>query len=364
MKKVEIKLVNGDKATVFDNDKMKALKSENYNFLFKKEDGFFARWGKTTEDDGDFSVSWPEIIDMEISTSCHGVGKVCSFCYKSNNPKGDYMNFETFKKVFAKLPPTITQLAAGIGDIDGNPDMFKIFDYCRKNGVIPNVTINGARMTPELYDNLAKYCGAVAVSVYDKNVTYNAIKELTDRGMTQINIHFMISTQTIDQAYEVIDDVQSDPRLAKMNAVVFLSLKQKGNAKIGFTQLSQEKFNELCKYALSKNTRFGFDSCSSTKFFNYLDSDESLTKEFKEQMYQCIEPCESSVFSSYISCGDSKNGPKYYPCSFCEGIKGWEDGIDILSADNFIDDVWYNEKTQNFKKKLLSCGRDCPIYTI
>jgi len=364
MNKTEIRLANGDRAIIAENDKIKILKSKSYNFFFDKSNGMFMRWGETKEDDGDPSLSWPEIVDMEISTSCHGVGKPCKFCYKSNTPKGTYMNFETFKKVFAKLPPTITQLAAGIGDIDGNPDIWKIFEHCRENGIIPNVTINGARMTSEYFDNLAKYCGAVAVSVYDKELTYNAIKELTNRNMTQINIHFMISNESIDMAYKVIDDMQSDPRLEKMNAIVFLSLKIKGNAKTGYTQLSQEKFNNLCKYALSKDIRFGFDSCSSSKFNSYLESDKSLTAEFKNKMDQCIEKCESSVFSSYVSCGDSKNGPKYYPCSFCEGIEGWEDGIDILSCNNFIDDVWYNEKTQNFKKKLLSCDRDCPIYKI
>lgn len=360
MKKTEIKLVNGDNAILVEDAKVKVLKSPSYNYLFDKNNGFFCRWGKTQEDDGDLNLSWPEIIDMEISTACHGVGAPCKFCYKSNTSKGEYMTIDTFKKVFSKLPPTITQLAAGIGDIDSNPDMWKIFEHCRENGVIPNVTINGARMTPEYFDNLAKYCGAVACSVYDKELTYNAIKELTDRGMNQINIHYMISEQSVAGAYDVINDMQNDPRLSKMNAVVFLSLKQKGNAKTGYTQLSQEKFNDLCKYALSKNTRFGFDSCSSRKFFNYLDSDSSLTDEFKKKMYECIEPCESSVFSSYVSVD-----AKYYPCSFCEGVNAdWKDGLSVLDCNDFITDIWYNEKTQNFKKKLLSCDRDCPIYTI
>lgn len=360
MKKTEIKLINGDNAVLVEDSKIKMLKSENYNFVFDKSNGFFARWGKTQDDDGDPNLSYPEIIDMEISTSCHGVGKPCKFCYKSNVAKGEYMDIETFKKVFAKLPPTITQLAAGIGDIDSNPDMWKIFEHCRENGVIPNVTINCARMTTEYFDNLAKYCGAVACSAYDTELTYTAIKELTDRGMKQINIHYMISDQSVEGAYKIIDDMQSEPRLSKMNAIVFLSLKQKGNAKTGYTQLSQEKFNDLCKYALSKKINFGFDSCSSRKFFNYLDSDDTLTKEFKEQMYKCIEPCESSIFSSYVSVDG-----KYYPCSFCEGVNDeWKDGLSVLDCDDFITDIWYNEKTQNFKKKLLSCNRDCPIYSI
>jgi len=357
--KTEIKLTNGDVATIVDNKDIKILKSPDYNFYFDKKSGLFCRWGKTEDDDGDINLSLPEIIDMEISTTCHGIDKPCKFCYKSNTSKGEYMTFETFKKVFSKLPPTITQLAAGIGDIDANPDMWKIFAYCRKQGVIPNVTINGARMIPEYFDNLAKYCGAVACSVYDKELTYNAIKELTDRGMSQINIHFFLSTETETLAYEVLNDIQNDPRLKKMNACVFLSLKKKGNAKTGFTQLSQEKFNDLCKFAISKNIKIGFDSCSSDKFFKYLDSDKSLTEEFKKQMDQCIEKCESSIFSAYISCSS-----QYFPCSFCEGTKGWEKGIDIINCKDFITDVWQNPKTIAFRKKLLSCNRNCTIYNI
>lgn len=362
MKKTQIKFINGDIATIIDTDKRKTLISENYKFIFDKKTGEFARWGKTLEDDGDPNVSLPEIVDMEISTICHGVGTPCKFCYKSNTSKGEYMTFETFKKIFTKLPASITQLAAGIGDIDSNPDMWKIFDYCRnndKNTVIPNVTINADRMTSEYFDNLAKYCGAVAVSCYNKDLTYNAIKELTDRGMKQINIHFMISENTINDAYNVMHDMKTDPRLSKMNAIVFLSLKKRGNAKTGFTQLSQDKFNELSKYAIKNNIRFGFDSCSSTKYFNYLESDETLSDEFKTQMNQCVEKCESSMFSSYISCDGN-----YYPCSFCEGIEGWEDGLSVLECNDFLIDIWFNEKTQKFKEKLLSCNRDCPIYKI
>ena len=58
------------------------------------------------------------------------------------------------------------QIAFGIGSIDANPDMFPIFDYCRANGVVPNVTINGYNLTDEIATRLANTCGAVAVSFY------------------------------------------------------------------------------------------------------------------------------------------------------------------------------------------------------
>ena len=356
---MNIKLINGEIAELLENEKFKLLRSENYNYIFHKDNGFFARWGKTEEDDGDIDQSLPEIIDMEISTVCHGIDKPCKFCYKSNTSHGEYMTFDIFKNIFHKLPPTITQLAAGIGDIDGNPDVWKIFEYCRDNGVVPNITINGARMTPEHFDNLAKYCGAVAVSVYDKELTYNAIQELTSRGMSQVNIHFMLANETYDKAFEVMTDIKTDPRLAKLNAMVFLSLKTKGNAKSGYNQLSQERFNHIVDYAFAKEISIGFDSCSSQKFFTFLDGNKEFTEDFKKNMYQCVEKCEASCYSSYINVRGI-----YFPCSFCECVDGWEDGINVLNCNDFLQDVWFNEKTLKFKNKLISCDRNCPIYTI
>ena len=49
----------------------------NYNFVFDKTNGNFARWGKTKEDDPQQAPA-PEIADIEISTVCT---KGCAFCF-------------------------------------------------------------------------------------------------------------------------------------------------------------------------------------------------------------------------------------------------------------------------------------------
>jgi len=71
------------------------------------------------------------------------------------------------------------QIAFGVGDIDANPELFEMFKYCREVGVIPNVTINGDRLTDDIVTDLAALCGAVAVSRYNpSDVCYNAIDRL------------------------------------------------------------------------------------------------------------------------------------------------------------------------------------------
>ncbi len=60
--------------------KKKIVSSENYNYIFDRETGFFARWGRTKDDDPIYSPFGPEILDIEISEICN-MG--CTFCFPS-----------------------------------------------------------------------------------------------------------------------------------------------------------------------------------------------------------------------------------------------------------------------------------------
>jgi MoaA/NifB/PqqE/SkfB family radical SAM enzyme len=359
MKKTEIKLSNGEIATIVDTDKVKVLKSENYNFLFNKKDGFFARYGKTYDDDGDLSIGLPEIADIEIAEICEGVPGIgpCSFCYKSNTGnKGQNMSLETFKKIFEKLPVSIGQIAFGCGTLRKHPEMWDIFRYTRENGVIPNLTINGDVDDNEI-DSIAELCGSCAVSIYDKDLSYDAIKKLTDRGMKQVNIHYMISSETYDKAFEIMSDIKTDIRLEKLNALVFLSLKNKGRSKGRFHQLSQDKFTELTNYALENNIPMGFDSCSAMKFMKAVKGNKD-----EEKFSQYAESCESTLYSAYIDVrGD------FFPCSFTPNTEDWKTGLSVLECDDFIEDIWQNEKTKKFREGVIgcrNCSKSCSIYDI
>jgi len=110
-----------------DTIREKRFYSKNYFFHFNKDNGILVRTdGGESKSDPELKYGLPEIVDMEISTVC-SMG--CDFCYKGNTKKGHNMSFETFKKIFQKLPKTVTQIAFGIGDIDGNPDIWNIFQY-------------------------------------------------------------------------------------------------------------------------------------------------------------------------------------------------------------------------------------------
>ena len=359
LKKQNIKLSNGDDAIIIDNKNFKLLKSKKYNFLFKKDDGFFARWGKTKEEDGDLNIGLPEIADIEIAEICEGVPGIgpCAFCYKSNTGnKGENMSFETFKKIFHSLPQTITQIAFGCGTLRRHPEMWDIFKYTKNNGITPNLTINGDVDDNE-FDKIAELCGACAVSIYDKNLSYDAIKKLSDRGMKQCNIHYMISQETYDQVFEIMDDIKNDHRLVNLNALVLLSLKNKGRSKNKFHQLTQTQFTTITNYALENNIPIGFDSCSAQLFLNAIKHHPKY-----KMMYQSVEPCESTLYSLYI---DVKGD--FYPCSFSPDTEGWETGLSILECNDFINDIWQHKKTKKFRDRVIECrvcNQSCTIYNI
>jgi len=391
IKTTNIILINGDVATIIDTSLFKALKSEKYNFLFNKQTGFFIRWGKgdytnlekgfnlfdiklhriwsnmwgvkinihefftDLKTDGDFSVTAPEIVDWEISEKC-SMG--CAFCYKSNTIKnGKNISFKDFKDTFHKLPPSVTSIAFGIGSIDLCPDLWDILDYTKSNDIIPTITING-EATDDDINKLVKYCGAVAVSVYDKDKSYDTVKKLTDKGLKQCNLHVMISEETYDNAFEILNDIKSDIRLSELRSIVFLSLKEKGRSVGRFTNLSQEKFDNLFKFAIDNKISIGFDSCSAAKANIFINKNTEY-----EYMKTFIEPCEAGgKYSAYINVNS-----EYFPCSFTEGTDGWKQGIMISNCNDFMTDVWFNKKTTDFGDKVSACRKcniGCPIYDV
>lgn len=332
----------------------KVLSSPDYNYVFNKRNGLFARWGSTKEKDPDYCEFGAEILDIEVTTKCSGPGgKLCPFCYKSNNPNGTNMPFSTFKKIMDRMPDTLTQIAFGAdAQATSNPDLFKMMEYARYKNVIPNITV--ADISNETATKLVNLCGAVAVSRYaDYDICYNSVEKLAKRGLKQVNIHYMLSKETYKDAFKTIDDYQNDPRLKGLNAIVFLSLKQKGRG-TKFNTVTQEDFKKLIEYAYKKKAPIGFDSCSANKFLQAIAGREDYG-----EVAMLVEPCESSCFSSYIN-----TEGKFFPCSFAEGQGEWVEGIDVTDCNNFVDDIWNHPRVKSFRKTLIGCERNCPLFNV
>ena len=348
------------KYKIIDNEYEKIISGEDFNHVFRKSDGLSMTWGRTKEDDPEFCPLGPLLADIEIIKGCNGIRdksgtrRVCSFCYKANTPNDIHcMSFETFKTIIDKVPKSLGQIAFGAdAEATLNPDLFKMMNYCREKNIIPNITV--ADVEPETAQLLSALCGAVSVSYYpqiDKNRCYDTIDLLANRyAMSQVNIHCLVADFMEEYIYELLEDIKTDPRLKNLNAVVFLSLKQKGRGE-NFNRMSDENYNKLVDTLLESGINFGFDSCSAFRFLNAV-KDHPNYKEFE----QMSEPCESTKFSMYIN----EEGI-LYPCSFTEkgvfGGEDWNEGIDMTKIDDFIKDVWYDPRVVKVREKITQCGK-------
>ena len=348
-------------------------KDGSFHLAMCYRNGFTIKWGRTREEDPTHCPFGPEIADIEITTRCSGIRREdgsripCPWCYKSNTFNGQNMSFETFKHVFDLLnaKKTLTQIAFGAdASLESNPDVWKMFECCREHTVVPNVTV--ADITPETAEKIVSLCGAVAVSWYptiNPDRCYDTVKLLLDESKKQnknmqVNIHALLSMETFPNFVMLLHDYRYDSRLSGINAIVILSLKQKGRGE-QFHIVKEEDFEWLMDKFFEKKVRFGMDSCSATKFLKYLKKHPE-----RGDLKSMVEPCESTLFSCYINYQGI-----YYPCSFMEGEGNWKEGIDLNKVKNFEKEVWNHEKVLAFRnaaiKKIEHHGcNSCPYYEV
>lgn len=189
---------------------------------------------------------------------------------------------------------------------------------------------------------------------YIKEIGYNSIKKLTDRGMKQVNMHIMICKETYDQVMETLNDIKTDERLSKLNAIVFLSLKQKGRANKGFTPLTQEEFSTIINKATELGISWGCDSCGANKVLKTYEGKEEYKK-----ILNYVEPCESMCYSYFVNCSGIG-----FPCSFAEGTDDWKEGIPVYKCDDFVKNIWNHPRSVEFRNRIISCNRNCFLYNV
>ena len=202
---------NDCKVVVNDTDK-------DYFQLFNKNTGFNIRLGKNANDDPSWCPLGPEIADIEVVTgSCPKVNSEnCRWCYKNNtSAPGKVMTLDEFKRVIKSFPMNLSQVALGITGVKSNPYLVDMLKWLREYGVIGNLTLTGADLDDDMAENLAKYCGACAVSCYDKakDLCYRTIDKLHTIAQQKfgkdmhVNMHIVIADFSIDHVMSVLEDI-------------------------------------------------------------------------------------------------------------------------------------------------------------
>ena len=356
--------VDNDIWTVYHGStfKMTMNESHTYHCFFSKLDGFNLRFGKTIDDDPEYCALGPEIADIEIVTgSCPKVNSEnCRWCYKNNtSAPGKVMTLEDFQEIISRFPINLTQVALGITGVKSNPYLKDILIYLRKLGIIGNLTLTGADLDDEMADVLCEYCGACAVSCYDKakELCYSTIKRLYDNAKEKfnrdmhLNMHIVIADFSMDHIMDVLNDIK-DGKVPGLRSVVMLHAKPVGRAKNLDCSLSKENLTKVIKFCLDNNISFGFDSC------NGHNVQDILMDMGKPELCSSIEPCESGRMSIYVNVEG-----KITPCSFVEHVYE-NSAIDLLNTDVMVKDIWMTDKMLNAFRNCTKCSKSCPIYLL
>jgi len=402
--------------TFIDNDKFKSVHGSDFNIYFNKETGYTERWGTTREEVDDPMVSelGPTLMDIELVKDIHPneedkyvnelkvenctcLGK-CKFCYKSNafTRYSHYMSLVKYKRVLMQCANThvkigdkliffdddievdgvrmkainypllnwdtdicncapLLQLAFGITNLTSNPELLQIFAFSQKIGIIPNITCHGKdEVNDDFLRGICSLCGSVSVSRYDKNKTYDFIERLHYAGARQVNMHLLVAEETYDEVIETLNDIKTDKRLAFLESVVLLFLKQRGRGE-HYNIISEEKSDAIFKTALDNNIKFGFDICCTKRFNNFIK--KYPITEFRNGEY--YDFCDSGRFSGYVN-----TLGEYCPCSFIENNGMWSKPQNVLTCKNFIDEIWNGEKQQLYRSILLGRDTACVYYDI
>ena len=350
---------------VVDSDSAKFVVNDtdlDYFQIFNKTTGFNARLGKDAETDPTWCPLGPEIADIEVVTgSCPKVNSEnCRWCYKNNtSAAGKVMTLEQFKKIVMGFPRNLSQVALGITGVKSNPYLADMLKWLREYGIVGNLTLTGADLDDGMTDVLCQYCGACAVSCYDKakDLCYNTIKKLHDtarekfnRNMS-VNMHIVIADFSMPHILDVLNDIK-DGKVPGLKSVVMLHAKPVGRAKNLDCSLSKENLTKVMKFCLDNDISFGFDSC------NGHNVQDILVEMGKSNLCTSIEPCESARISIYCNVEG-----KITPCSFVEHV--FEDSaIDLLNGDTKLMDVWATDKMLNGFRNCNKCSTSCPIYAL
>jgi len=325
---------------------------QSYQTIFNQRTGLLVRLEDEHGNDPFWCSYGPELIDISITNWCD---KGCSFCYKNSSRAGTHLTLDAYKSILQQASQMkVLQVALGGGNPNQHPGFCEMLRLTRDEyNIIPSYTTNGRGLSEDVLTATKKYCGAVAVSVYEPyDEAFLAVQKLLDYGI-KTNIHFLLSSKSIDTAIEWLQDLPN--ALKGINAIIFLNYKPVGrnpNEEL-LAKYSRDISTFFHLAGIPHKFKIGFDSCSISGIARFINTSPIFA-----------ENCEAGRFSMYIS---EEN--RMYPCSF---MIGKVEGVPI-THDN-IQSTWRSHEIFKGIRDFLSqnscndcvakntCSGGCPIY--
>ncbi|MEW5734409.1 MAG: radical SAM protein [Thermodesulfobacteriota bacterium] len=179
-------------------------------------------------------LSAPTEVHFALTNRC---GAGCAHCYMgSGNAEAGELSEPAFRTALARLADMgVFHIALGGGEALERPDLFSIARFAREKGLVPNLTISGRLLTPELAERMRVF-GQVNVSMDGVGEGYavfrgknmfpeadRALRLLVKAGVPA-GINCVVGRRNADQLEELFSYAAD----AAANEIEFLRFKPSG----------------------------------------------------------------------------------------------------------------------------------------
>lgn len=202
------------------------------NYMRELGTGESSLWN--TDDESIGILSSPTEVHFAITNKCSAK---CRHCYMdAGSPEQGELDTESFKRAIDILAQIkVFHIALGGGEALERPDLFKIAEYAREKGLVPNLTISGHKMT-KIYAEKMKIFGQVNLSIDGVNKYSSIFRskekfEIANRALDMLvkaGVSTGINCVVGRRNFEGIGELFEYAEKKKLNEIEFLRFKPSG----------------------------------------------------------------------------------------------------------------------------------------
>ncbi len=289
-------------------------------------------------------LSAPTEIHFSITEKC---SLRCQHCYTDGGDTlPDELEIEKLKRaldIFAEMK--VFRLAFAGGDGLERAELFELAEYARSKGIIPNFTVSGINMTPEIAKKM-KVFGQVNVSIDGAGKEYgifreqemfefadNAVDMLLEAGVPT-GINCLVGRRN----YDGIENLFKYAAEKKVNHISFLRFKPAGRAKTLYDKEKTTHLQNISLFPMLKklSKKYKLEIKIDCSFMPMIFWHDSAQESFKNiTRYGCeagnvhwlmqsngiVTPCAFLNNAPSFSIFDIKSNP--HQVKYFERIKNW-----------------------------------------
>lgn len=331
----------------------KILKSKEKNFISEIKKNLETRTQRDYkiienaigQKDFPFEVlSAPTLADIQITSRCN---LYCPHCYANGSSQGSDILWSDFVyaiKSFSKAG--VFQIALGGGEPTLHPRFIDMLQFIRKEGMVPNLTTNGKELNNILAAAMAKYCGAIALSVegigdnFEKRRNFLWKKLCSSAYLLKKKGNRLVFQITVSSSnVSMLSDIVRALLKFSPHGIIFLAYKPVGRGKFFDSALSHNKYDKIrcmmekAVHMVPKNIKIGFDCCFAPAIIG-------MAQYMPDYDLTAIEGC-SAMRNSFAVTKELD----VLPCSFINTAMG---NLKKISLQK----IWFGSKASDFRRKF------------